>query len=519
MNTKKTRKVTRTKCRDKRSIVRTLNNFSNKYQYIKCHQQKIDLAIEPMELLYSDNELDFTINAKNKSNVSIKERERFERELRFMESLKRNIIFSKSNSQIDSKNTNLILEAIDNLLSINRKENLKKALKAIVESRENQINSENNFLINKKLSILQIDNILNNEKFSKKLFSQIKNRVIFRKTGIYSDKLNPSSVGKSKVIRPAPASFIELSLEKIKYIAENLKLYDIEKIKIVEEKLFKLNKEKNHKLFNSDYTKTDPNSTSYYHPIDEEEYKESIGEFKRSNMTEAMIHKEEHGLYDKELWDEYYKDMDDEELDDDYIERIEEGTITYKEALTYKEDLEYFSNYIQGIGISEQKIQSIIILDFLKITFSKYTRIKKHFFKYKQLLENEKNSVLYQETLNICFIRFKHVQDIDKVIFHYKQIIFLLDNPKELASWEEYGFLVTSKSDFFHLYEIRQNIYENYHFKTDIEYLLMKEDEINMFCGYFDYDEDDFQRAIVGFKPEKYPQWLKEYKKINDIHK
>ncbi|MEA2017836.1 MAG: hypothetical protein U9N59_05250, partial [Campylobacterota bacterium] len=87
-----------TKVRDKRSVVRTLNTFINQYEYVFCDSKEIDLNIEPMVLSYKDKKIDID---------------------------NKNIVFCKNEAEIDLKNTTLICEAVDSLLSINKKEKLK----------------------------------------------------------------------------------------------------------------------------------------------------------------------------------------------------------------------------------------------------------------------------------------------------------------------------------------------------------------------------------------------------------
>jgi hypothetical protein len=96
-----------TKVKDKRSIVRSLNTFSTQYEYIYCDNYlkgKIDLSEDRITLYFSNTLFSFVTN----------------------------IIYSRKDAFIELTKYDNIIGAIDNLISINRKLELKDALKRIV---------------------------------------------------------------------------------------------------------------------------------------------------------------------------------------------------------------------------------------------------------------------------------------------------------------------------------------------------------------------------------------------------
>jgi hypothetical protein len=277
---KKEKRYKTTSIRDKRSIVRTLNTFSKQYEYICCDDKFVDLDLEPVKYYYMDKENDY---------------------------FKNSIVFSKSNAQIDSRNTDLILDAIDNMISINRKTDLKDELKDIVRNKELG-NGVNTFLLNKDLSIKEIKEVVSDSKFAKKIFSQIENRVIFRRTGIYSSN-NDSSTIKSKQILPIPTNLISSLNEELEYVINKLYLFEKEPIE-TEELAEKLENLKNkiyldmkNKNFSLDEIISEENS-SFNHPIDEEEYDETKSD---AHLTTQQINQKIHNFSNENEHNEYKK--------------------------------------------------------------------------------------------------------------------------------------------------------------------------------------------------------------------
>ncbi len=164
------------------------------------------------------------------------------------------------------------------MISINRKIDLKDDLKDIVRDRELG-NGVNTFLLNKDLSISEIEKVVNDNNFAKRLYSQIENRVIFRRTGIYSSN-NKSSTIKSKQILPIPTNLIDSLNEQLEYVIDKLYLFEQQPIDLdelqdrINEAEEPLNQDRKNKFFSQDDIPTEDN-TSLFHPIDEQAFNES----------------------------------------------------------------------------------------------------------------------------------------------------------------------------------------------------------------------------------------------------
>lgn len=266
-----------TSIRDKRSIVRALNTFSKQYEYIFCDDLTVDLNYEPVRYYYKDETSEY---------------------------FKNNVVYSKIEAKIDIKNTELILETIDNLISLNRKEDLKERLKETVLERDN--NGSNSFLIHQDISLNQIEDIVDNEEFAKRILSQIENRVIFRRTGVYSLNNGNSSI-KSRILMTIPTNQIDILIKELEYIIDGLHLFeedmsDLSKIKNEYEELKNLidQDKENLGFYLADIP--DENNTSLYHPIDEKSYDESGNE---SHLTTQQVYQKKYGMYDEELYSKY----------------------------------------------------------------------------------------------------------------------------------------------------------------------------------------------------------------------
>lgn len=264
-----------TSIRDKRSIVRTLKTFSSQYEYILCDSEFVDLNFEPIVLHYRD-ELNYG------KDISFQ-----------------NIIYSKSEAKIDLQNTKNILDAIDNMISINRRVELKNELKKLVKGRE--FNNTNLFFSNREISINQINIIIDNIEFSKKLLSQIEHRIIFKRSGIYSTNYKSSTV-KSKTIYLTQTNAISILYKELEYVIANLYLFDESTLERVEYLNSYIVNERRNPHYVDDYVPNEHNS-SYYHPIDEESYNETGDE---AHLTIQQLDQINHGLYNKEIYNEYY---------------------------------------------------------------------------------------------------------------------------------------------------------------------------------------------------------------------
>lgn len=279
----------KTSCRDKRSIVRALNTFSNKRKFIKCNEKDIDLAKKPITLHYSDGEYEFLYKDKYDSNDT-EEHQRKRNEIEQEKNIK-NIIYSKEEADMDIRNTDKIIKAIENLISINRKPKIKEKLKEAVKSRV-VTNSSNLFLVKENISIGQINAIVDNESFAKKLFSQIKNRVLFYRSGIYSTNEVSATVKKSQIFSIYPTTYNDIVDKSINYISDNLFLLDTKIFEQAKEKKKAVKEMMAQPDFNFDYL-DDGNSSSFLF-LDNEE--ESL-----SNTPEGVHKRKEY----MEAWEDY----------------------------------------------------------------------------------------------------------------------------------------------------------------------------------------------------------------------
>jgi hypothetical protein len=168
------RQYKETKVKDRRSIVRALNTFSEQYDYIYCNNNKtsFNLDTDRLELIFS-NELSKYIN---------------------------NIVYSKSDARIELSKYDNIINTIDNLMSINRKLLLKQELKDLVEItikdkllKKSKGGYTSAFFDEDKKEnmITQISYLVNdNIKFATKLYNQIKNRIQYKNLDLYQNNSN-----------------------------------------------------------------------------------------------------------------------------------------------------------------------------------------------------------------------------------------------------------------------------------------------------------------------------------------
>lgn len=197
-----------TKVKDRRSIVRALNTFSEQYDYIYCDTNtkgRLNLDTKRLTLVFSNT-------------LSV-----------YMS----NIVFSKSNAKIELSKYINIINTIDNLISINRKLELKKRLKVLVESTVQNKSFEKNesnyisvfFDSNKKENIItQISYLVdNNITFAMKLYNQIKNRIQYKNLDLYKNnsitKINANSINITYLSQQ------DLFYNKINFIKQHLWLF------------------------------------------------------------------------------------------------------------------------------------------------------------------------------------------------------------------------------------------------------------------------------------------------------
>ena len=207
-----------TRVKDRRSIVRALNNFSFQYKFIYCDynsKKVIDLGKEVITLIFSNKPIEYM----------------------------NNIIYETTDSLIKLTNYENIVETIDNLISINRKLKLKDDLKIIVDKTViNKINTnkEEEYLsvffdktkkdtIIQNISVLVDDNIL----FATKLYNQIKNRIQYDNLDLYSK--NTISKNDANTISLTYITKQEIFINQIQFIKANLWLFEESQLSVLRE--------------------------------------------------------------------------------------------------------------------------------------------------------------------------------------------------------------------------------------------------------------------------------------------
>jgi hypothetical protein len=386
-----------TKIRDKRSIVRALNTFKKQCNFIYCEKKEVDLNIEPMKLYYSDDIIK-NINYNKKADTNENDK--------MIDALDKNIIYNKDVESIELQNTHLICDEIDNLLSINNKKDLKEELKICVQKRDMQ--GINRFFNNEALSLNQIEYIVESESFAKRIFSQLKNRISFKRSGIYSTKYAKSKI--TKVIELEPISHADVFEIKLDYVVDKLWLYESdtqEKYKKLKEQYEEYTNDEN---FNRDFIPSFDN-TSIYHPIDESEYTDESNrsEVREANMTEAMIAHRQYGLYDQEFYEEYneYKTIYEE-----YEEQIRDYII---DLLDYLEESNYEETLTRNI---EAELVEIFLQDendYAVDVLNQYNKSKQVFEKKELAIELQKLDI-GQDLIQIYLYDFS----LEKKIYQYK---------------------------------------------------------------------------------------------------
>ena len=444
---KKEKRYKTTSVRDKRSIVRTLNTFSKQYEYICCDDRCVDLDLEPVKYYYLDKENDY---------------------------FKNSIVFSKSNAQIDIRNTDLILDAIDNMISINRKEDLKEDLKEIVESRELE-NKVNTFLLNKELSISQIKVITNDINFSKRLFSQIENRVIFRRTGIYSSN-NYDSTIKSRQILPIPTNLIDSLYEQLDYVIDKLYLFDEELVDLdeiqdkIDEAEEPINKDKRNKSFSQDDIPTEDN-TSLYHPIDEQSFNDSGTS---NHLTTQQILQNEEGMYNQENYDDYYK----------LLEEYDEAEEFNNE---YEADIEFLLDEIVSF-MEYYKVEDKLFEKIANIDEKHYTKYEDFYSKYENFFEELDK---YKDKFLHILLKNEYYDYIpEKMIFSIQEKVMIY-----LKEWAKYPI---SNIEYFWNNEMHDELLED-----------LKEE--------FDLEKDVLEYVVLYEKPENVKKVIIEDNDFEDL--
>lgn len=459
-----------TSCRDKRSIVRSLNTFSKKFKYITCEKKDIDLDIDPMTLCYSD------------------------------EPKENDVVFSEVESNLELKNTELILETVDNLISINRKEDLKKQIKEAIELRD--IDNLNSFFKNEEISIQQIEEIVGNEKFAHKIFNQIKNRIKFARTGIYTK--NTAAARVKNRIKTNPTTFTEIELKEFDFVIDNLWLLEDSVIEDLEKKnqrykeVSEIVNRENKNIYNNRETVDMTNNSSLFMPLDGD-YDED--EVPNSRMPLEMLLRENYGMYNQEVYNDYYS----------YNYEYEE----------FKEEAEYIKSCIERYMITiynyEHKQLEIIEKIKIKIEHDDAEGLKK-FYEYLNEKDYEEKKIKKKTVL-------EHYSEFNLL---NEYLIYDLDTYAKISKIEVYKdtFLTIypylkfvkyydiSLKDYKRFIRFEKEFYINHHMNSnemDVEWVeTIMEHE---YYGYYDYiskEEQYFVLTDFNRNNERYADFKKK---------
>lgn len=449
MRKNKTQRYRMTKCKDKRSIVRALNTFSQQYKFIYCGQKEIHLEFESMELNYGNKESEFSFGLgyeeTNKITGVKKTIESYE---------EKNIIYAKSEAIIDLYNKEYIFDAIDNLISINRQRYLKQALKEVVQQSDND--GKNKFFSNEITALNDINLAINNDgkkeysdQFIIKLLSQIKNRVIFRRSGIYTNNDKPTKVIAKKTIKPIPTSVFEILQKQLEFLLENLSMLLVETRDKVMQARMVSERDHTNRDFDIEYTDFEKNS-SFFHPIDEDEYNdpEAKESTKENNMPLPMLHRKLYGLYHEEDWNAYYQYEDYETIVDELIEIM-------NELIAYINDKEKLHSTIQAT-LNTQENEEFEYYKEEKLELMSLKELKDYRIKFIYMLDHDNKKKTLHNKVSLLQQYFLY-EDIVELLYLHKNDLWM------------YGFVFNEK-EFLKACEIQKQIFGWYKCKSFKEY-------------------------------------------------
>lgn len=416
-----------TSCREKRSVVRALNTFSKQYKYIKCQETEVDLSVKPITLHYSDETYDSIFDGHNnkKQIVDADANYREEQEEKYKLSSDKSIVFKKEEALNDLRNTKNILDTVDNLMSLNHRPNIKEDLKKILKNRD--VKGKNHFFLEEReaLSLSEIEGIVDTSRFAKTIYSQIKSRIMFKRVGVYSTNAEDASITNGKIIKITPTDNISILKNQLTFILSELWLLDKDTIEKVEEIESRVNEEMFNEHFNHEHVDFIKNSSDF-HPLEAAEYDDDSNNeiTRRKSMTDAMLIREDHGLYDEELWSEY------RELAEHYDERVSlledniadiicciEDPVEREDELNKNENVKQllFDYRIEIAPFKKKELEKQLSLKFKDIEFFsnwyQYEELLKSFDPYEFTL-NKYGIYLTYESYKEAFCEEKYAIDI-----------------------------------------------------------------------------------------------------------
>jgi len=217
-NKKTFRRYGRTTVRDKRSLVRSLNSFTKQYKCVYIDKVYLN---EKGQIEFG-RAIGLSFSQDSQKKLGIEE--------------DRGLIYKEDIAYNDLSSYELILEAIDNLISINRRDDYKKALKAIL----NEYSKDGvSFMFKERyenLINLKIQQFFEcSDAYAKKIYNQLKNRIKYRYTGVYSK--NDSATQMVNALRPHFLASSDIQQSKIEFVLQREWLYSNDIIEGIKNKM------------------------------------------------------------------------------------------------------------------------------------------------------------------------------------------------------------------------------------------------------------------------------------------
>ena len=199
-NKKTFRRYGRTSVRDKRSLVRSLDSFTKQYKY--AFIEKVSLN-DKQEIEFGKL-MGLSFSQESQKRIG---------EVGYGSSM----IYSADVALNDLSTQETIANAIDNMISINKKYRYKEALKAILDEYSEQGVSTMFEQSNEENVIQQISKSFEcSMQYAKRIYQQLKNRVKYAYVGLYS--VNEESTNRINVLLPQYITPYDELKSKINFI-------------------------------------------------------------------------------------------------------------------------------------------------------------------------------------------------------------------------------------------------------------------------------------------------------------
>lgn len=245
---KKNRVFNHTIVKTKRRLLRSLGTIIETNDVISCSSIKNDtytleffsidekkrgIALNKYKKLYTDILSELVSSNKNIKNKAESLLKMIENDIKNSFYSRGNIVYYKPIAQNNLQNYNTIIFEIENMYVYNRKFELKEKLKKLIEmfvinKNDSKENWESLFFLPSKLYeriILLEEHIFSYEvdsikrkNLSKKVYSQLLNRIQFKKFGLY--KKNTDEKNQASLLKPKFISSLDILEFKINYIKQ-----------------------------------------------------------------------------------------------------------------------------------------------------------------------------------------------------------------------------------------------------------------------------------------------------------